>query len=189
MIQNWNRSNAKSGSRSGLIHPDVDLDTSQHQDQRFPKCRDHFTFTTQQHRTTASSLTKPKWVFRPQLVPNHRWGHNRKKHLLLLFQISQLSFKITPQQVKTPPKMLLQKTSSPFSCAQPRFRFSREGAWHGCKQTPNMFSLFELAKIITFQGSDFSKTKSGNHILHHAWKEVGERSILALLFSNGECNF
>ena len=48
-----------------------------------------------------------------------------------------------------------------------------------------MFSLFELAKIITFQQQEPTKGKLTNQILHHAWKEVGERSILALLFSNG----
>ena len=49
-----------------------------------------------------------------------------------------------------------------------------------------MFPLFELAKIVTFQQNEQSKGKSSIQILHHAWKEVGERSILALLFSNGE---
>ena len=61
-----------------------------------------------------------------------------------------------------------------------------EGGVAPCKQQQNMFPLFELAKIITFQPPEVSKTKHSVQIVHHAWKEVGERSILALLFSNGE---
>ena len=67
------------------------------------------------------------------------------------------------------------------------FLLLSKGGVAPCKQSrrQDMFSLFELAKIITFQQSEQSRGKPTNLILHHAWKEVGERSILALLFSNG----
>ena len=40
-----------------------------------------------------------------------------------------------------------------------------------------MFPLFELSRLLSFDGS--------SQLLRSAWKEVGEKSFLALHFSNG----
>ena len=49
-----------------------------------------------------------------------------------------------------------------------------------------MFPLFQLAKLCTFKNKLESKGCQPTQILQQAWKEIGDKSVLAVYFSNGE---